>query len=200
MNPGYLSLLFISVWLILLASGWKDILLPGASRLGILAFFAGWLLSAMISVRLVGLELQATVPYLLLCAAAATLTIPYPLARANLWLCGLLLGTFDCLMRELNGWTLLAPGDRPGLSAALAMSILTILLGRGALWQGVAISVGLVASEALYVWLHREAVHNLGGAAFADHWWLLFCMTRGLSVILETAGRLLAGGLKHRTK
>lgn len=200
MNPGYLSLVLISVTMILLASGWKDILLPGIPRAGILVFFTGWLIAALFQVELGGMEIQLTLPYLLLCAAAATRSLKTPLLRAHVWVCGLLLGTFDCLLRELGGWAAVAPQGHGWLNGAAVMAVITLLLGRGAIWQWTALSIGLTVSEGLYVWFHRETASLAGGAAFADHWWLLLCMTRILTVLLETAGRLAAKGIRPGTK
>lgn len=200
MNPGYLSLVLISVSMILLATGWKDILLPGVPRAGILAFFTGWLITALLRLELGGMELQLTLPYLLLCAAAVTRNMKTPLLRAHVWICGLLLGTFDCLLRELGGWAAVAPQEHAWLNGAVVIAVITLLLGREARWQWAALSIGLVTSEMLFVWFHRETVHFAGGAAFADHWWLLFCLTRGLSVLLEGTGKLVSRGLRHGTK
>ncbi|RAU94739.1 hypothetical protein [Paenibacillus sp. YN15] len=200
MNPGYLSLVLISVTMILLASGWKDILLPGIPRAGILAFFVGWMIAALFSVELERAEIQFTLPYLLLCAAAATRSLKAPLLRAHVWVCGLLLGAFDCLLRELGGWAALAPQGHAWLNEAAVIAVITLLLGRGALWQWIALSVGLTVSEALFFWFHQETASVAGGAAFADHWWLLLCLTRGLSVLLEAAGKLAAKYLRQGTK
>jgi hypothetical protein len=200
MNPGYLSLILISVTMILLASGWKDILLPGIPRVGILVFFIGWLLAALFSVELGRVEMQLTLPYLLLCGTVATRSQKTPLLRVHVWVCGLLLGTFDCLLRELGGWGAVAPQGHGWLNGAVVLAVITLLLGRGALWQWTALCIGLVISEALFVWFHRDTAGFAGGAAFADHWWLLLSLTRGLSVLLEAAGRLVSRGMGQGTK
>lgn len=200
MNPGYLSLVLISVTMILLASGWKDILLPGIPLAGLLAFFTGWLIAAMFKVEWGGMEVQFTLPYLLICAAVVTGILKTPLLRAHVWVCGLLLGTFDCLLRELGGWAAVAPQGHAWLNGALIIAVITLLLGRGALWQWIALSIGLTVSEALYVWFHRDSASFAGGAAFADHWWLVLCLTRGLSVLLEAVSKLASKGMRQGTK
>ncbi|MNC15353.1 hypothetical protein D3C75_631670 [compost metagenome] len=112
----------------------------------------------------------------------------------------MLLGTFDCLLRELGGWAAVAPQGHAWLNGAVIIAVITLLLGRGALWQWTALSVGLSISEALFVWFHRDTASLAGGAAFADHWWLLLCLTRGLSVLLEGAAKLAGGNVRQGTK
>lgn len=200
MNPGYLSLVLISVTMILLASGWKDLLLPGIPRSGILVFFMGWLIAALFQMELGSVEIQLTLPYLLIGAAAATRSLKTPLLRAHVWASGLLLGTFDYLLRELGGWAAVAPQGHAWLNGSVIMAVITLLLGRGAFWQWMTLSIGLTASEGMFVFFHQETANLAGGAAFSDHWWLLLCLTRGLSVLLEAAGKLTAKGIRQGTK
>lgn len=200
MNPGYLSFILICVVLILLASGWKDILFRGFSRTSILLFFVGWLVFGAVRFSFRDLHIQGTLPFLLLLSLAGTWKMKTFIQRGHVWSAGLMLGLVDVLMRELEGWSALAHSVSLTHSA-LIIALLAIVMGRSPLWQFIAISAGLVLAELLFGWLHRGSLPGrlAGGAQFADHWWYTFCLARGLTVAGESAARLL-GLLKRRTK
>jgi hypothetical protein len=200
MNPGYLSFVLITMVLILLASGWKDILFQGTSWRGISLFFAGWVLVSTVQVSFGAVEVRLTIPYLLLLSIAATGSMDTLLQKGHVWCAGILLGLFDLLMKELDGWSLFTKSMSPGMNSGIALAVLAVLLGRSPVWQFIAVSAGLVTSELLYAWLHRYNPSVVGGAAFSDHWWYVFCLARALTVLAERAVRVLAGTVKHWTK
>lgn len=198
MNPGYLSSVLICVTLVLLASGWKDILFHGISRRSILLFFAGWLLLLPFSFSVAGGQVQLTVVYLLLLAAVATVRMDTFMEQVHVLCSAGMLGLAAVLMQELQGFNLLLH-PVPGLNAGLVLAILTLALGRQPLWQFTAITIGLILAELLHVALHRHTWGNamFGGGIFRDRWWYVFALSRGLTVIGEQAVRLGSGALKH---
>lgn len=199
MNPGYLSSILIAVSLILFASGWKDVLFRGVSHTRILLFFVGWLACWWWSVPVGTVRVNMTVVLLLAVAAAVTWSMDDDLYRVHVWSAGLLLGSFDLLMRELNGWQLLLQQYGPYLQSTVLLAVVVFLLGRQPLWQFTLVTVGLVSSEFAYLWLHRATAAStvLGQAAFSDHWWLTIGSARLLTVTLELTVRGVGASFKH---
>lgn len=202
MNPGYLSYVLISMLLILLASGWKDILFHGVTRTSILLFFVGWIPASFIQLSLGGVTVSLVIPFLLAACLGGSWKMDTILQRGHVWSAGILLGLFDLIMRELDGWNLIPPQYNPAAYSALALAVLAAVMARGPLWQFIALSVGLVTAELLYAWLNRTSLgaRTVGGPAFSDHWWYALCLARGLTVLAESGGRLWEAAMKQRTK
>lgn len=199
MNPGYLSYVLMSIMLILLASGWKDILFRGFSRTSILLFFVGWIPLSLIRVPLWGsLQVGLSAVFLLALILWATAGIRGIMSKLHVWSSGILLGMFEFLMLELNGWNMLLDHAGPFLNSGVVLAFLTMLLGRRARWQFVALSVGLLSADFIHGWIHRDAAAFIviGGASFSDHWWYAFCLARGVTVTFEQAFRFLLSSAK----
>jgi hypothetical protein len=198
MNPGYLSYVLVCILFILLASGWKDILFHGISRTSILLFFVGWIPLSRVTAQAGGFHVRISAVFLLIAAMVCTWAMEGAMARVNVWCAGLLLGSFDFLMREMNGWSMLLQHFGAAINAAIVVAVLTMLLGRKPVWQFVAVTVGLLSAECVYIWIHRaDSGRILGGASFSDRWWLTLCAARVLSVALENMFRVTTASFKH---
>ncbi|WP_438445585.1 hypothetical protein [Gorillibacterium sp. sgz5001074] len=136
---------------------------------------------------------------LLIMAGACTWSMKDALQRVHVWSAGFLLGSFDLLMRELNGWHILMQQFGPFLPSTVLLAAVVFLLGRHPVWQLTAVTVGLLSSECAYLWLHRASLSPIwvGRAAFADHWWLTLGAARLLTVSIEQTARLAASSYRH---
>lgn len=192
MNPGYLTFLLISVTLILLGSGWKDILLPGISRTSILLFFVMWILSGWFQLQAGGMRIQLTVPLLFGMAVWAAVALDSHPSRIHAWTSGIVMGACHVLLRELGEEGFLTGRLELEVYSAWALAFVAAAAKRSPLWQFAAISVCLSLSELAFVWLNRgtPAGRLAGGAAFSDQWWQTFCYARGLTASAEGARRV----------
>lgn len=192
MNSGYLTFLLISVTLILLGSGWKDILLPGISRTSILLFFVMWTLCGWFQIEAGEIRIQLTLPLLFGMAVWAGAALDSPWGRIHAWTSGVFMGVCDVLLRELGEGGFLTARLDLEVYSALALAFVAAAAKRSPLWQFVAISVCLSLSELAFVWLNRgtPAGRLAGGAAFSDQWWQTFCYARGLTASAEGARRM----------
>lgn len=199
MNPGYLTYVLVCILFILLASGWKDILFHGVSRTSILLFFIGWVPLNGVTIHAAGLPVRLSAVFLFVMALLGTAVMEGVFARIHVWCAGLLLGAFDLLMRELNGWSMVHQHFGSALNAAVVMAVLTLLLGRSPLWQFIAITAGLLAADCAYLWLHRLAAAGraAGGPSFSDRWLLTLCAARGFTAALEQLYRYTRSSVKQ---
>ena len=201
MNPGYLSYLLISVVFILLASGWKDILLRGVPHVRILLFFVGWFVSGFWTIPWNGAGISLLIPYLLILGGWGVAVMRKTLLQLHVLLSATLVGMFDFVVLELNGWFPFTISGSPVLDSSLVLSVVIVLLGRKVLWQFTALTIGLLIGEGAHHVMHWHVMagHVAGGLDFSDHWWLTMCCTRGLTVVLDTIRQRSAGLVKSWT-
>jgi hypothetical protein len=188
MNPGYLSLLLISVALILLASGWKDILIRGISHKVILLFFVLWVGTLKIIIQWNGLNVHAS---FLLVALAAVIILIFTeglLVKCHLMSIGLLLGSISFFLQEAAS-VVPAFMEKPEMHTGIFLGIAAFLLARKPTYQILCISVGLILGEIYYAYIHGPQGYHaaLGGPKFQDKWWLALWMARGCTVIWQSA-------------
>lgn len=198
MNPGYLSYLLISIVLILLASGWKDILLRGISHKTILLFFILWLPASFLRFRFYGQSMQGVLPLLAVTAAAGTLALGKLRLQLHVWTSGILLGMFDLILLEMSDWLPVFTFLLPAADSALVLAFIAMLLGRAPLWQLTALTGALLIGETFHRFLHATSGTKAvwGGPGFQDRWWLVVCLTRGLTVTFEYGWRTVSGMVK----
>lgn len=198
MNPGYLSLLAVSISLILLASGWKDILLRGISHRSVLLFFICWGASSFVKAEWNGIAVYGAAAILPLFAAAALLRVEGALSRLHLSASSALLGVFHYVLLELDGFVPWLDLVNPKLEMALMTAALVLLIGRQPHLQFAVISFGLLLGEVGFVGMHRSEgmTLRLGGPEFQDRWWLTFVFARSLTIAVEYCRRSFAGAVR----
>lgn len=193
MNPGYLSLLSISVSLILIASGWKDVLLRGISHRSVLLFFIGWITLSFVKFAWNGIVVYGVAAFLALYALGALRRVGGAFARLHLLASSVLFGVFHYVLMELDGFVPWFDFADPKLETALITAAVAMLIAREPRMQFFVVSCGLLAGEILFVCTHfREGLTaRLGGPVFQDLWWLTFALARSLTIALEYGwGRL----------
>lgn len=189
MLPGMLSFILWLCCAILMATGWRDVLLRGTARsvlllvglfwllyhdgsFGLLPEGHGiqpvWLLWCMIAGSLVGMEAQAS-GWLMFALAGRIVLI------GAVWL-------WTALLSQSAVWPLPL---LPLLSAAHLLIIAIVLLcSRDWAHQWIMLTLGLTAGEWL-VQLKMSPSAEFGSAAVQDAWWFVFVTIRLLSAIIE---------------
>lgn len=189
MLPGMLSFILWLCCAILMATGWRDVLLRGAPRMILLLvglfwlFFhdAGfgllpegrgiqpvWLLWCMIAGCLAGMQAQASGWIMFVLAGRIVLI-------GAVWL-------WTALLSQSAVWTLPL---LPAHGAAYLMIIAIVLLcSRDWTHQWIMVTLGLTAGEWL-IQLKLSSPSEFGGAAVQDAWWLVFVTVRLLSAVIE---------------
>lgn len=202
MNPGYLSLLAISISLILLASGWKDILLRGISHRAVLLFFVGWIVCSFVKMDWNGMAIYGVIVFVPLYAWAVLWRAPAGFAQFQLLASSVLLGVFHFVLLELNGFVPWLDFSNPMLEMALITAVLVMLISRQPRLQFLVVSFGLVLGEALFVGTHltEGQMPRLGGPVFQDRWWLTFVFARTMTILLEYAWKGSVGLIRSWSK
>ncbi|PZE21964.1 hypothetical protein [Paenibacillus xerothermodurans] len=187
MNAGYLSLLFLVVSLILLASGWKDLLVRGITTKVILLFFVCWIASMQLSLVLPGARIGLWVVVLFAVIACVVYRCRGRLLKLNILSVGMLLGSVSFFLLETIH---LLPSIMIGsteLSMALLIGLLVSAIFRSASVQIAVVSLGLLIGESLFRLAHREHMaFHLGSAVLQDRWWLTIYTTRGISLLIAS--------------
>lgn len=187
LNQGYLSFLIISMLLILLASGWKDILAKGVSHRSILFFFVSWIVLSFMHISTDGITVSFELPFLVGTACAGLWALRQPVVRVHVITAGLLIGMFDFLLLELNGYLPWFLTYNSVTDMAIFAAAFALMTGFQAVQQFISLSLGLTSAELLHqLPQHAKGMPvHLGGAGFQDHWWLIFGLTRLCSVGFE---------------
>lgn len=187
LNPGYLSFLLISMFLILLSSGWKDILAKGLSRFIIFFFFAGWIMLSFFHISVEGVTVSLELPFLIAVAFAGLRSLRQPILLAHVISAGLLIGMFDFLLLELDGYMPWFSFGGSLTETVVFPAAISLMTGLRVIQQFVCLSLGLSAGEILHQVLRysKGMPIHLGGAGFQDHWWMTFGLTRICSVVFE---------------
>ncbi|MFC0214877.1 hypothetical protein ACFFK0_20935 [Paenibacillus chartarius] len=197
MNPGILSLVLLVIALILLASGWKDVILRSISHKGILLFFVLWLGTSRITVSHDTYKLNLS--FILIAGLAVTLLLRSSgvLAKLHVVSIGLLLGSFYFLLKELLSKDPVLIVSRPDVDIAVVLGLVAVLLRRSVALQLACLSMGLVLGE-LYgvIWAHKAGTSVLGSASFRDQWWVALFVARGGALFVQ-GGAAAGKGLLH---
>jgi hypothetical protein len=188
MNPGFLSLVLLVIALILLSSGWKDVLLRSMSHKGILLFFIAWASLARVTVTVQHVRLNGT--FLLVAALAAVLWLGTQGAAPKLHALsiGLLLASFHFLLQELLDIDPVLIVSRADVDIAFLLGLVTIVLQRSVSLQLACLSLGLAAGTVYgALFQHKAAIVELGSPSFQDEWWTAVFVSRGGTVLLQGA-------------
>jgi hypothetical protein len=179
MNPGYLTFILVSVILILLASGWKETLLPGLSNKRLALFFTVWLGGNGIVLSLGAVHL--TLSYAVIAGLSLILLKSAGNIKQSLGLVAvsLLIAACDYLFLEIYSVNpfMIVIGKRADI--ALILGSVGLLLNRHPYRQMLILSIALLLGEAWYQISHLATKPiKLGTADFMDQWWLTIFATR----------------------
>jgi hypothetical protein len=189
-NPGYLSWILVSISLILLASGWKRVLLGRIPDAGIFAFFAAWCILVFAEAE-VGPGLKINLAVL---PIAALFLVYLRRRRGNAKLlhlisaCLFLASVQYFLKRIAELDPHLLPYDA-SLVSALAAALFALVWTRDPEEQIAGISFAALASHSLYWLSHREYLPLIpfGNMAFHDEWWLAAVSARAAAAMFAAA-------------
>lgn len=197
MNPGFLSLILLLIALILLSSGWKDVLLRSISHKGILLFFIAWVILTRVTVTVQHVRLNGS--YVLVAALAAGLWLAAKGAAPKLHVLsiGLLLGSFHFLLQELLAIDPILIIARADVDIAVLLGLIAVVLHRSVSLQLACLSFGLTAGT-LYnaIFHHKTGFPTLGSPSFQDEWWSAVFVSRAAAVLTQSA----AAGVKGLTQ
>lgn len=186
MNPGYLSLVLLSITLILFSSGWKEIYVRSISHSRILLFFIGWILLFSFEIKLPEVQINWVFAGIAVLSLGIICRTGGLFRKLHLLSIGLLLGSFHVLAEEILAMDPMMSIVSPHVDAALFLVCVVLLLERR-LWEQIAcLSLGVVIGE-IYSVLAHSMHHPLyfGGASFQDGWWLSVFAARTLTISLE---------------
>lgn len=186
MNPGYISLVLWCIMLILLASGWKDVLLRGISHGVILLFFAAWLGGAFCTISIKGSDISVNYIVIFIAAMVVLLSRKSMIVQAQLISIALLLGSLKMVLGLLNEHDPIMLIYFPQWEQTLIIALCVGLLVKLAIEQFAVLSLGymmsfgteqLIASDGGNVWF--------GSPGFYDEWWISFICIRGITLLWE---------------
>jgi hypothetical protein len=188
MNPGYLSLLLISISLILLASGWKEHYARSISHYGVLLFFIGWFIFSRLHIEVYHVHVNLAGVWI----AAISLYILWKtngfVQKVHLLSIGLLLGSFHFLLQEILMMDPVMVIIRPDLDTALFLVVLVLLLQRKAPEQLACLSIALLMGDFYHEVVHHASVPpKVGGPSFQDQWWLSVFTARTGTILIQSA-------------
>ncbi|TBL79768.1 hypothetical protein [Paenibacillus thalictri] len=184
MNPGYLSLLLISITVILLASGWKEVLVRGISHKVILLFFMLWLGSLGIVVHWQGWSVYCCFLLVALMSVAIVLRTEGFLQKCHLLSSGLLMGSIYFFLREA-AYVLPVLMSHDELQSGMILGFSAFLLTRQPLPQTACICLGLIVGDIYFAYVHQAQGYHaaLGDPQFQDRWWMAIWTARGCSLV-----------------
>jgi hypothetical protein len=189
MNPGFLSLILVSISLILLASGWRQTLLRGIPHYAILLFFTAWCISSLFQFHwLDGTEINGTVALLSLVIAIVLLGHRSVLSGLHYVSLGLFLASVYYLLKHLGDLDPFFLPYRSWAGTAIVVALLGSMLIRKAKDQIACLSLALLFGCAFYRIVHPERLAiPFGGLRFQDEWWLTVVAARMFSMTGEYA-------------
>jgi hypothetical protein len=182
MNPGYLTIVIILTVGILLASGWKDLLLKEMTYPMIVVFITGWLICSFFSLhfKLLTIEVQLNAAYIfiILISGVFIIHLHSTLERLNLFILILLLCMLDFALREASNFSI--------VTNAMWLALVTVVIQKNPLKQTIALLVGFLGSNLLSELIHqRTQLFVLAEQPYQDLWWLTLLLTRVLALIYE---------------
>lgn len=188
MNPGFLSLVLLVIAIILLSSGWKDLLIRSITHKGILLFFVAWIGLSRVTVNWHHMKLNMTFVLVLLLAAAVLVRTKGAAAKLHLLSIGLLLGSFHFLLQEVLERDPILIVSRSDVDIAVLLGLMTVVLQRSVGLQLACLSFGLVMGDLYYAMLHKQTVSTqgyLGAPSFQDEWWTSVFVSRGTTLLVQ---------------
>lgn len=189
MNPGYLTLILISIVFILLASGWKEIILRGASPKVILLFFAGWLICHWFTLRFDGVRINLTFALLVGLTVCLLATVRDWSHLVHLLSIGFMLASFHFLMLEIYRVNPFLSAFGPEADIAFSLSGMAVIINRNPYRQMLILSLALLLGDTYYRFVHRDTVSlYLGDPRFSDTWWLTICTARLATLLMQAVG------------
>jgi hypothetical protein len=182
MNPGYLTIVIILTVGILLASGWKDLLLKEMTYPMIVVFITGWLICSFFSMHFkvlnIGIQLNAAYIFIIIISGVFIFQLHSTLERLHLFIQILLLCILDFALREASKYSI--------VSIAMLLALVTVVIQRNPLKQTIALLVGFLGSNLLSVIIHqRTQLFVLAQQPYQDLWWLTLLLTRIIALMFE---------------
>lgn len=188
-NPGYLAFLVMTISVVLLASGWKTILLRGFSDRNILLFFVLWVGIGSFSFTLAGVEVHLDLVVLAVSAlATAASRRSQPLVLAHIGVSALLLGVLGFVLEELEGSVPWLPSRHPLIERSLFLATVAVMMSREPVIQFASTGLALCLAETFGVFVRPYM--GMGGWEFQDQVWLTLFAARIGAVTLETSLKL----------
>jgi hypothetical protein len=180
MNPGYMTVFVLTIICILLASGWKALLLAGISREAIIVFIIGWLLFSFFSLHFfikgVGIQINLAFVFLLGYSLFLFSRLREPLDRLHTASVAALLGLLDVTLREASKFAI-------GYDALL-MAIATVSFQRGSYKQITSLLLGLLFGNVVSMIIHQRSQSIvMADQRYQDLWWLTLLLMRAAAVI-----------------
>jgi hypothetical protein len=191
MNPGFITLIVLTIFGILVGSGWKNYFFKDYPYRTIGLFIAGWLICSFIKVdfHLLGREIELNLAFLFLFFFSVFLIsrIGSWLERLNILTVSLVLCLLDFTFREASG---LALEYRASLLALAAVS-----LQKNPSKQLSCLLLGFLCSNVLSLLANqRTQSYLLADRSYQDLWWLVVLLSRLFTVMYENLIR----GLRKR--
>jgi hypothetical protein len=191
MNPGYISLILMSVAAILFASGWKSAIVPGLRDRTLVMFMACWLLFSSLNVPVpgvTGVKINLVLIPIVYFTIKHFATRSSRLVGLHLSSIGLFLASLFYMLRHLaQADPMFFPYHSPA-AAAVALGLVAVLLCRNEGDQLAVLSLGLLVGTGLYTYIHQKSVPAVwGGSSFQDQWWASVAAVRTASLCLESA-------------
>ncbi|WP_442601123.1 YphA family membrane protein [Paenibacillus sp. KN14-4R] len=187
MNPGYLSLILISITLIMLASGWKEVFLRHVSHKEILLFFILWFVGSQFTFQIRQVEINGSMIVGMTLCLYACLRGESKLQQAYIIVSGVLLGSVYTLLLELFASDPIFIISNARWDAAIGVALLAVLMRRGHMTQMVSVAIGMLLGDVGHHYLHRHEISIfLGSPIFQDTWWLALLTARFASILLNS--------------
>ncbi|ANE47984.1 hypothetical protein SY83_18685 [Paenibacillus swuensis] len=187
MNAGYLSLLLSSSALILLASGWKEVLLPGISHRAVLLFFIAVFTATWFWIPLTpGVKLNGGALVLLLASIRPMYRQKDKLLVLQCLSVALLVGSIYLFMNRLDDVSPVLTIYMPRWEQILILGSIVGITVRKPGEQVTVITFALLFAASAHGWgLPGNETIYMGKPEFYDAWWVLIVSARVLSVTTE---------------
>lgn len=182
MNPGYLTLIVLTTFGILLGSGWKEYFFKGYSYKTIMLFIGGWLTCSFIKAEINLLNkhimLNFAFVFLLIFSSILTIRMRFWLEQLNVITVSLVLGLLDFTIREASGLAM----DYTAILIALA----AVTLQKSPTKQLACLLFAFLCSNFLSLFIHqRTQTFLLADQSYQDLWWLTLLLSRIFTVMVQ---------------
>ncbi|MDF2668347.1 MAG: hypothetical protein K0R67_653 [Paenibacillus sp.] len=203
MTPCYLSMILLCLTFILLASGWKNELLPGISDRSLLVFTASWIILSQIQINLP----SPTITDVNLVVLLLVWLVVQNIWASSTWLAAfhfISIGLFQAALFYLLCYFAQAdpmffPYHSPAV-AAVFLGLVTALLTRNAFEQVGVVTFALLVGTGLYAVVmnkgHSSYSLLFGGRLFQDQWWAAVASVRLASLCIHTVWAFGSGAVK----
>jgi len=187
MNPGFLSFILMLISLILLASGWRPLLLTGIPGIAVVLFYAAWCLMELFRFQWRnGEAVNGIVLVLAALVLIVTLFRRSPLGMLHFVSIGLFLASVYYLLKHLGHLNPFFFPERSWSAASLTVAVSSAMLIRKPKDQIAVIAMALVLGTLLYRSVHRIGPGaTFGDFRFQDEWWFAVFTARVLSMAGE---------------